>query len=314
VAPEDEAVRRVLLLLLALAALVAGLLFVLLRERASVLAAPTPPEIRAVHESEPSAVQLSYVELAASPHRTEELNATQVYGWLVREDDGRPVNSGVIRLHYFDCSGSSESAAEAHAQATSGKRQLSAIIRGTRVQEDGGWYVDLPGKCWLESIEFMPAANARELGRGRPFEESASPPGGLGALVKPEMVVPGDVLVRTTVSLEAPLERGAVEISFRASSGIEASGLVFDSRTAEPIPGAHVILRSLRVGQLEDSTDARGAFRIRGIDPKELQPEQGMLHFVVGASGYQHVEREVAWEPGQPAVPAFKVVLQPHAP
>lgn len=309
--------KRVLLLLLAFATLLAGLLFVLLRERSSVLAAPAPPEISAVHESEPSAVQLSFVELAASPHRTEELSATQVYGWLVREDNGQPVNSGAIRLHYFDCSGSTESAAEAHAQATSGRRQLSAIVRGTRVQEDGGWYVDLPGKCWLESIEFVPATDARVQEHRVVLAESAGPPGGLGALVNtegPEGSAPRDTLIRTTVALEAPLERGAVEISFRASSGIEAIGLVFDSRTAEPVPGALVILRSLRVGQLDGSTDARGAFRIRGIDPKELQPERGMLHFLVAARGYQHVEREVAWEPGQPGLPAFKVVLQPHAP
>jgi hypothetical protein len=303
-------VKRVLLVALALATAFA-LVALFAQRKSTALAAEPPAAVPACPELEAHAAQLSYVELAASPHRTEQPGATQVYGWLVREDDGQPVEGGLIRLRYFDYSGSVESARAAHQQATAGGPRASTY-RDIRVQEDGGWYADLPGKCWLASVEFTPVTDARELTNRMAIAELGNQ--SVGALVFSGPVGESgrSTLIHSAVALEVPLERGAVEISFRASSGIEASGLVFDSKTAEPLPGAHVILRSLRGGQLEAVSDARGAFRLRGIDPQELLPENGMLRFLVAASGYQHVEREVAWEAGQTGLPAFKVVLEPR--
>ena len=299
--------KRALPILVTFVALLAGWLYWLLPEAPCTLAAPPPPEITASRVADPSAVKLSYVELAASPHRSEQPGATQVYGWLVREDDGQAVNGGTIRLRFFDCSSSAESAAEAHKQMHSGS------FRDIRVQEDGGWYADLPGKCWLASVDFTPASDARELTNSIAFAYEAEQAQGVQLFSGPIDNPSRATLIHMSVSLEAPLERGALEISFRASSGIEASGLVFDSQTAEPIGGAHIFLRSMRDGALDGGTDARGAFRIAGIDPEQLLPVNGMLRFLVGASGYNAVEREVAWEPGQKALPAFKVVLEPHA-
>lgn len=296
--------RRALLLLLALVALLA---LILLRSRPPVLAAAPPPiELESPRECTPAEVQLSYVELARTPQRTEQAGATQVYGWIVREDDGRPVEGGRIRLAFLDCSRCAESAAEAHGQVR------SSSVREIRVQEDGGWYADLPGKCWLTSVEFAPAVDARELQDSMIFVELAEPGPFSGLVSRPAPAPAQTTLIHMTVALEVPLERDALEIRLRASSGLEARGLVFDGQTAEPVPGAHVVLRDLGDAAFEGITDAQGAFRIRGIDPRALAPVDGRLHFLVGASGYRHVVREIAWEPGQEAIEAFKVVLEPH--
>jgi hypothetical protein len=305
--------KRALLLLAALLAALALGMLLLSRDPAPTLAFEPPLALASSAAAEASSVTLSYVELAASPHRSELPGATQVYGWLVREDDGQPVEGGVLRLRYHDYSHANETATEAHARATAGGHTPASSFRDIRVQDDGGWYADLPGKCWLESVEYSPTRAVNQATLDFDFAEGRRRALGSVHVAEPLPPPPETTLIQTAAALEAPLESGAVEITFRVSAGLEARGLVFDSQTAEPIADAHVILRSLRGAQPEGSTDARGAFVIRGIDPHELAPVNGVLRFLVAARGYQHVEREVPWESGQACLPAFKVVLVPHA-
>jgi len=308
--------KRVLLVVSLLAvALAIGILLIERHERTPMLAVEPPRELPALPEPERSAVRLSYVELAASPHRTEQPGATQVYGWLTRGDDGRPVSGGTIQLRFWNYATAPGTAAEEHAVALARPQNPTGTFRDIRVQEDGGWYADLPGKCWILDAEFTPP-NVRA--RTSP-DYSFSIEGGtqLGAFVasgpfpKPG---PRQSLIRTHVSIEAPLERGALELSFVADPGLQVRGLVVDAQRGEPIADAHVTLTSIRGNMIGTTTDQYGTFEILGIDPAELVPERGCISFQVMATDLRHAQRLVAWEPGQSSIPAFRVVLEPKSP
>jgi len=308
--------KRVLLCALLLAAALALGMLLIVRHETPTLAVEPPKDLPALPEPERIAVKLSYVELAASPHRTEQPGATQVYGWLTRADDGRPVSGGTIRLRFQNFVTAPGSAAEEHADALARSRNPTGSYRDIKVQEDGGWYADLPGKCWILDAEYMPP----KVGRGTlpnevPVDEQGRPLSAFvvrGAFHKEP--APRQSLIRTHVSIEAPLERGALELSFAADPGLQVRGLVVDAQAGEPIADAHVTLTSLRESPVGTTTDEHGRFEILGIDPAELVPERGCLSIHVMAPDLRHAQRLVAWEPGQSAIPAFKVVLEPKSP
>ena len=298
--------KRILLIVGALAACLAAVLFFLARRTTPVIAAVPEPTIPALPEPAASSVKLSYVELAASPHRNEQAGATQVFGWLTRGDDQRPVEGGTVRVRIEDYSLTDGSAAELHAT-----RRVASAFRAAKVQDDGGWYIDLPGKCWILDAEFRPRPEAESLmfteywGAGMGQDE----PGGVS--ISETKHYEHSRIVRTSVRIDRPLERDALEITFAASPGIEARGLVLDVVGALPVPGASVILTSLSSGPQVATTDGDGGFVMYGIDPSELVPEHGCVEFWIEAKGYRSETRKVAWEPGQVCIPAFKVVLAP---
>jgi len=299
--------KRALLVALLLATALAATLFFLARRTAPALASVPEPDVAPLPESGPNAVKLSYVELAASPHRSEQPGATQVFGWITRGDDQRPVEGGKLRLWLEDYSMHEGTAVELHAT-----QRVDRGFRMATVQDDGGWYVDLPGRCWIQSVEFTPRPEVESLDFGA-FWAGDQDAG--NAVITSETRHNGrSRLVRTIVAIDRPLERDALEVTFAASPGIQARGLVFDGPVAQPIQGADVILLSLRSGELLATTDANGGFELSGIDPDDLTPEHGMLTFRAQAKGYRSEKRQVAWEPGQPCIPAFKVVLVPKSP
>jgi hypothetical protein len=295
--------KQALLLLPALAALLAGLLFSVLRERAPLLAAPPPTEICAERESGPRAVQLSYVELAASPHRSRSPGATQVYGRLTRSDDGQPVAGGVIRLEFQDYSSAAGSAAEEHARS----RYRTCSTRNIRVGEDGGWSADLPGKSWIREAEFQPGVLEDHFACDQDGNWSS-----VIIIQRSPHRFERPMLIRTDVSIDLPLECGALEASFAVNVGLKATGLVIDAQSAEPIAGALVDLEGSHGNGNAWPTGADGGFEVDGIDPRELVPSGGLITFRVQAPGHESTVHKVAWEAGQTGLPAFKVVLEPH--
>ncbi len=297
--------KRVLLVVLLLAAALAALLLFLARHTKPVIAAAPAIEVPTLPESGPSAVKLTYVELAASPHRNEQPGATQVYGWITRGDDGQPVSGGKIRLRFEDYSLTDATAAEMHAT-----QPVGFGFRVVQVQEDGGWFVDLPGKCWIQGADFTPRKELEpDLVDYLAADISRKP---TDAVILPaQRRFARTTLIPTDVTIDRPLERDALEVTFAASPGIQVRGLVFDARSAQPIAGAQVILKGARSNHIAAGTDANGGFEISGIDPNDLAPEDGMIAFLVLAQDHEKTVRKVAWEPGQACIPAFKVVLEP---
>jgi hypothetical protein len=279
-AREGGAVKRILLLLPAFAALLAGLLFLVLHEQAPVLGGPAPPEPPAPRETASDSVKLSYVEAADAPHRSEQPGATQVFGWLTRADDGQPARGGTLILYYFDHARSAESAAEEHARALANARMPHTSQLATKVQEDGGWYTELPGRAWIDNSIYMP-----------------DPGNGAGAH-----------LARTGVGIDLPLERGALRISFRVDVALEARGIVVDELGA-PIANATICPRAFGEGNIFASSGQDGGFVIADIAPQDLIAERGLISFLVRADGYELVKRSVGWEAGQTLIPPFRVVL-----
>ena len=224
--------------------LLAALVLVLLRlahEEKPALACELPPEIPAFHGAASESVQLSYVEMSASPHRSELPGATQVYGWLLRADDGSRVSGGTLRLRVVDYSSSEESAAEQYARALAKASLPRGIDLRIRVQEDGGWYADLLGKAWIDSAEYTPDP-----------EPTGTPR-----------------LARTGVGIAMPLESGALELSFRVDLALDARGIVVDAQGA-PIARAQIGPRGCGT-ILQSSLSAEdGGFLISGITPQEL--------------------------------------------
>lgn len=340
--------KRILLILAALAGCLAATLFLVESRTTPVLASGPEPTLPAFAEPAANAVKLSYVELEASPHRTEQPGATQVYGWVTRGDNGQPVRGGRIRLFVEDYSLAEASAAESHATA-----QRSFSIRWIEVQDDGGWFIDLPGKCWVQGAEFMPRAEgehsfaeyfagdparrmndvtvppahqrgfAFELYQGSTYKGEAHVEYVLGDLARGTTnvsIVPAaqrgarSRLIRTYATIERALERDALEVAFTASPGIQTHGIVFDARSADPIPGAKVALQLSATNQVVAGTGPDGGFELYGLDPDELHTSNGMLTFLVSAPGHEDAVREIAWERGQPSIPAFKVVLAARSP
>jgi hypothetical protein len=302
-----------LVLALALLAALALLMLLFARHDAPPLALASPPEIPALPERGPNAVKLSYVELAASPQRSELSGATQVYGWLVRADDGRPVAGGMIRLRFQNYAASPGSAAEEHAQELASELNPTGSFRDIRVQEDGGWYVDLPGKCWIWNAEFTPQQEVEGTIRDY-LADGNDMRSGVSVFGRSTGTLERKTLIRTTLEIDAPLESGALELSFAVSPGLRAMGLVFDAQSAEPIAGAVVELESLSSSPLASPTGPDGSFEIDGIDPSDLVPANGLITFSVEAPSYQAATRVIAWEPGQPGLQAFKVLLRRESP
>ena len=349
--------KRALLCLALLAGALALVLWFLDRRDAQPVLALTPQAMPAAQqEPEPSAVKLSYVELAASPHRSEQPGATQVYGWVTSGDDQLPVDGGAINVIFEDCATAPTSAAEAHARPD---RALDIRLRSARVQEDGGWFVDLPGKCWIVEVVFTPPrqvesvkppypwmAIARRATKGTATHPRRSPQqapvvtsaglqfdspgitiqeGALNVFSADLSLSPTEFAtptadratrrmpIKTRLTIDTPLERDALEITFATTAGIQARGLVFDGPSGEPLPDAHVVLASSSSDGVIAGTGPDGGFELCGIDPEELLPENGMVTFVVIAAGHELGMREVAWERGQTCIPAFKIVLQPSS-
>src|SRR6185295_11668605 len=118
--PDGRIMKRALLLIAALAAALAATLFICLHRPTAAIAAVPEPKVPALPEPAASSVKLSYVELAASPHRNEQAGATQVFGWITRADDQQPVAGGTLRLRFEDYSMTEGSAAGLHASARVG--------------------------------------------------------------------------------------------------------------------------------------------------------------------------------------------------
>jgi hypothetical protein len=300
--------KRALLVALLLAGALAVALLLLARRTTPALALAPEPIPAALSESEPNAVQLSYVELSVSPHRNEQPGATQVFGWITRGDDGRPVEGGTLHLRFEEYSLAEGRAAELHATQRVGSRTHMA-----QVQDDGGWFLDLPGKCWIQDVEFRPRPEVEGLTFSEHWAGVTAQEARNGVILSEAQHHERSKLVRTIVAIDRPLERDALEVTFAASPGIQARGLVFDARSGEPIPGAQVALRSVGAGALAAITGQDGGFELSGIDPDDLMPENGMVTFLVDAKGHAQSLRKVAWEPGQNCIPAFKVVLEPDS-
>jgi hypothetical protein len=211
-------------------------------------------------------------------------------------------------LRFEDYSLSEGSAAELHAS-----RRVESRSRMAQVQDDGGWFLDLPGKCWIQDAEFRPRPEVEGLTFSEHWGGVRPQEAGNGVVISETGHNERSKLVRTFVAIDRPLERDALEVTFVASPGIQARGLVFDARSGEPIPGAEVLLKSLRAGALAANTGQDGGFELGGIDPDDLTPENGMVTFLVDAQGHGPSLRKVAWEPGQTCIPAFKVVLEPKS-
>jgi hypothetical protein len=273
-------VKRVPLILLILTAAIALLALLRLAHQPHPKGCEPPPEIPEFHGTAAESVQLSYVELADSPHRSEFAGQTQVYGWLLRADDGSRVSGGTLRLRVVDYSSSEESAAVEYERALAKASLPHGIDLSARVQEDGGWYVDLLGKAWIDSAEYTPDPKAAGL-----------PP-----------------LARTGVGIAWPLERGALELSFRVDLALDARGIVVDALGA-PVAGARVRPRGLGVLASSSPSAEDGGFLLTGIVPQELIAEHGLIQFEVQAEGYETTRRLIAWEPGQSTLPPFRVVL-----
>jgi len=273
-------VKRLALVILVLLAALALVLLRLARNETRPLACELPPELPASHGTASESVQLSYVEMSDSPHRSELPGATQVYGWLLRADDGSRVSGGELRLRVVDYSSSEAGAGEEYARALAKAALPRGIDLRTRVQQDGGWYVDLLGKAWIDSAEYTP---------------------------DPELAGPAR-LARTGVGIAWPLERGALELSFRVDLALDARGIVVDPIGA-PVAGALVAPRGLGLHSHTSASAEDGGFLISGIAPQDLIAEHGLIQFEVRAEGYETTRRLVAWEPGQPVLPPFRVVL-----
>jgi hypothetical protein len=294
----------VLLVAFVLAAALA-LVALLAHRDAATFASGPPAAVPASPEPEANAAKLSYVEFADSPHRSQSPGATQVHGWLTRADDGQPVAGGVIRLQFQDYSLAAGSAAEEHARS----RRIPCTSRIIRVAEDGGWSVDLPGRCWIRDAEFEPGVLEDHWACDQTGNWSS-----VIVVQRSSRRFDRPMLIRTKVAIDLPLECGALEASFAVNAGIKVIGLVFDAQSAEPIGGALVQLDGSHPNGHAWPTGPEGGFEIDGIDPRELVPSGGLVTFRVQAPGHESTVRKVAWEPGQSCIPAFKVVLEPTLP
>ena len=294
---------------LLLAIVLAGALGILLlaRHETPVLAFEPPPDAPALAASGANPVNLSYVPLAASPRHSEQFGATQVHGRITRRDDGMPVEGGVVRLRSLDYSTSALSAAEEHARTGSGEVYATRNCRAIRVAEDGSWSVDLPGKCWIYSAEFEPGTLIDDWACDEMGNWTSA------VIVRPSRR-PSDrpMLLRTAVTINRPLESGALEVSFAAIPSLKVIGIVLDAQSAEPVEGAFVSLDPDSIGfSLPSGPD--GGFVLDAVDPSDLHPSDGLLTFRIQAPGHEEAVRRIAWERGQSCIPAFKVVLEPHA-
>jgi len=74
-------------------------------------------------------------------------------------------------------------------------------------------------------------------------------------------------------------------LTIHLTEGSAISGLIFDARTKDPIPGAKVTVHDLGGEQKEGLSDASGAYFVRGIS---VQP-RGTTNLNIEAEGYQRI-------------------------
>jgi hypothetical protein len=286
--------------MLRLLAIVAGLvlaaLLLLTRHGAHAAAAALAPgaasEVRA---QEPAQPPLDLVpEAEDSRQGAGGLPFPRVIGQLRFEGDLADLEGSVVFVTFEDYHDSPLATEEAHVRALGEDRgrRPPPSQRTTRVRRDGWWAVELPGRSWVREAQLEPL-----------LRSTKSAPG--AALIwRPA--------IRSRADIDRPLESGKLQLVLNVDPGMSAQGLVLDAETQAPVAQAQVALLT-KPGPLMCRTDERGAFELRGIDPRELQPVEGCIKFLVIAPQYAGIERKVPWEEGQEGIVAFRTLLQRSA-
>jgi hypothetical protein len=283
--------------MLRLLAIVAGLvlaaLLLLTRHGAHGTAAALAPGAASdVRAQEPAQPPLDLVpESEDSRQGAGGLPYPRVIGQLRFQGDLADLEGSVVFVSFEDYHDSPLAAEEAHLRAgreNDARRPLPSQ-RTTRVRRDGWWAVELPGRSWVRSALI------------EPMRRSTKSPAGSALTWRPA--------IRSRAEIDHPLESGKLQVLLIVDPGMTAQGLVLDAETQAPLAQAQVAILT-RGGPLNCCTDERGAFQLAGIDPRELQPVDGCIKFMVIAPQYAGIERKVPWEEGQDGIVAFRTLLQ----
>ena len=245
--------------------------------------------------------------------RQQESNtsfAARVYGHLQRAGDALPVRDGLVRLTFEDHHSSAFSTGEAHAQCLADPGHVALATRVAKVRGDGWWFVDLPGRSWLRSADYIPAPHTPPMPPTLEVALRGTQPAPMYRGKPLAQLVAVRETIPTTKELDRALESGKLDVSFDAATGLCQLGVVTDALTNTPVASARVLLQTMKPPCLMATTGPDGSFRMEGIDPGELQPVDGFLTFFVDEPRHVSATRSVAWEPGQEGLVAFRLLLE----
>ena len=220
---------------------------------------------------------------------------TQLFGWLHKKSDGSPAPAGKLAIQFEDHHVSNLSAADTHALLLHDPSSIVLSNLEVAVQSDGGFVAELPPKSWVASVQYFP----------KPEHSETSASG---------MHLVHSTLIATRHEVDQALESGALEIAFEIDSGLAARGRVLDARTRQPLADALVVLESVQPPLPMAKSAADGGFALVGLDPRELQPRDGLLLVRAEAAQHETVTQTVPWKEGEELPGALEILLPPKSP